>query len=102
RFRPGRTPWPLANRRSFRFLFVGGTVWRKGIDVLLLAYVRAFRPTDDVCLVVKDAPPGGGYDGKTDRDAVRRLQAMAGTPEIEYLEADLDEEEMARLYAACH
>ena len=36
------------------FLFVGGTIWRKGIDVLLAAWARAFGPGDDVRLVVKD------------------------------------------------
>ncbi len=38
----------------FRFLFVGGTIFRKGIDVLIEAYVRAFQGRRDVVLTIKD------------------------------------------------
>ena len=39
--RPGRSP----SRRPTVFLFVGGTIYRKGIDLLLDAYGRPSRPT---------------------------------------------------------
>src|SRR5262249_23475938 len=42
RFRPGAEPLPLRTSKRFKFLFVGGTIYRKGIDVLLAAYGRAF------------------------------------------------------------
>ena len=35
RFRPGLDPYPLATRKRVKFLFVGGTIFRKGFDVLL-------------------------------------------------------------------
>src|SRR6185436_3211465 len=41
-------------RAGCTFLFVGGTIWRKGIDVLLAAWAQAFGPADDVRLVIKD------------------------------------------------
>ena len=41
-------------KRSFAFLFVGGTLKRKGFDILLAAYTSAFSPDDDVSLIVKD------------------------------------------------
>ena len=43
-FRPGLEPLALPPGPTFRFLFVGGTIFRKGIDVLLEAFARAFRP----------------------------------------------------------
>src|ERR1051326_2525847 len=38
----------------FVFLYVGGTLHRKGVDILLDAYLSAFSPSDDVCLLIKD------------------------------------------------
>ncbi len=59
RFHPGAKPFPLKTTKPFRFLFVGGTIHRKGIDVLLKAYAETFAANDPVCLVIKDmgAPP---------------------------------------------
>ena len=47
-FRPGLEPLALQAGPAFRFLFVGGTIFRKGIDVLLAAFARAFQPNEDV------------------------------------------------------
>ena len=44
----------LKTKKSFHFLFVGGTIFRKGIDTLLQAYLDEFSAKDDVCLVIKD------------------------------------------------
>ena len=89
----------LPTTKRFRFLFVGATVPRKGVDVLLAAYRRAFRASDDVCLVVKDHARDVFYDGVRlagapddgDRDA----------PEILYLDDELAPAELAALYRAC-
>ena len=57
--RPRRASRRRGRRARFRhekstvFLFVGGTTYRKGIDILLEAYGRAFTSDDDVCLVLK-------------------------------------------------
>ena len=53
-FRPGLEPLPLATGPETRLLFVGGTIHRKGIDLLLTAFARAFRPADGVGLVIKE------------------------------------------------
>jgi len=45
-FRPGLAPLALPPGPDVRFLFVGGTIFRKGIDLLLSAFARAFsHPT---------------------------------------------------------
>ncbi|HEY4442058.1 MAG TPA: methyltransferase domain-containing protein, partial [Candidatus Elarobacter sp.] len=46
-------PFPLPTQKPFRFLFVGGALPRKGIDVLLAAYRRAFTRADETTLVLK-------------------------------------------------
>lgn len=102
RFTPGTPPRPLATRKSFRFLFAGGTIHRKGIDLLLAAYAAEFSATDDICLVIKDMGGNGIYQGQTAVEMIRSFQACPHHPEVLYLDDMLDDREMAGLYAACH
>jgi glycosyltransferase involved in cell wall biosynthesis/tetratricopeptide (TPR) repeat protein len=100
-FNPGVAPLDLLTAKRFRFLFVGGTIARKGADVLLDTYVRAFGPEDDVCLVVKDFGVDSFYRDQGLGPEIRRLQGDPGVPEILYLDADLPPELMGGLYRAC-
>jgi glycosyltransferase involved in cell wall biosynthesis/tetratricopeptide (TPR) repeat protein len=98
-FKPGHSPLVLPTKQPKRFLFMGGTAWRKGIDVLLEAWSRAFRRSDGVCLVVKET------GASADPAAIRRIRAMQSDPraaEIVYLGEELAEKDLPRLYAACH
>ena len=101
RFRPGATPVPLPTRKRFKFLFVGGTIVRKGVDLLLEAYGRAFTSDDDVCLVVKDVGEKAFYAGQTAGDLILEFLRRPGAPEVVYLGGALPAERMAGLYAAC-
>jgi glycosyltransferase involved in cell wall biosynthesis len=100
-FRPDGARFPLATRRTCRFLFLGGTIHRKGFDLLLETYVRTFRAGEDVCLVIKEQ--GGGVYGTPGLPAqLARLRAEdPQAPEIEYRTDDLSEAELASLYRAC-
>jgi len=100
-FCPGWPPFGLATTKKFKFLFVGGTIFRKGIDVLLDAYVAAFRRGDDVCLVIKDLGVGTFYSGQTAEARIAQLQAQADAPEIEYVSRTLTPAELASLYCSC-
>ena len=103
--RPGGLPARTRSRcrcrpgPDFRFLFVGGTIYRKGIDLLLAAFARAFRPSDGVGLVIKDMGTQSFYRGQTAEAAVAELRER-GYP-VEYIDRALDERELAGLYAAC-
>jgi glycosyltransferase involved in cell wall biosynthesis/tetratricopeptide (TPR) repeat protein len=101
RFHPDAPPLALPTRKRFRFLFVGGTLYRKGADILLDAYCRTFRREDDVCLVVKEMGASSFYAGQTQRDRLRALAGDAAVPEVVYVEDDLDEAELPGLYTAC-
>lgn len=101
RFGPTAPPLRLATERRFRFLFVGGAIPRKGIDVLLRAYLRAFRRDDDVCLVIKGFGERTLYQGQTLSDEIRRLQRHPRAPEILFLSEDLPARDVAGLYTAC-
>ena len=101
RFHPGAAPMPLPTKKSFKFLFVGGTIHRKGPDVLLEAYLQSFTAADDVCLVIKDFGGQSVYAGQTLEARIRAAQARPGAPEILYLNQELPPEALPGLYTAC-
>ena len=100
-FRPDAKPLALATRKSFKFLFVGGTIYRKGPDVLLRAYLDTFTAADDVCLVIKDFGGNSVYQGQTLGAQIKAAQAQPNAPEILHLTDDLPPESLPRLYTAC-
>ena len=56
RFRPDVEPMTITELKGtycFQFLFVGGTLFRKGIDLLLEAYRQEFDAQEEVALVIK-------------------------------------------------
>jgi glycosyltransferase involved in cell wall biosynthesis len=102
-FLPGDPgPVNLGTQKRFKFLFVGGTLERKGIDVLIEAYVQAFGPDDDVALIVKDFGLGGFYRMVSLREKIFEIQRRPGTPEIVYSEADLTTNQLVALYRSCN
>jgi glycosyltransferase involved in cell wall biosynthesis/predicted Zn-dependent protease len=101
RFHPGVAPMPLATRKRFKFLFVGGTIPRKGADLLLQTYLDEFTAQDDVCLVVKDFGGQSVYAGQTLEAQIRAAQSRPGAPEILYLNEELPPEALPSLYTAC-
>jgi glycosyltransferase involved in cell wall biosynthesis/tetratricopeptide (TPR) repeat protein len=101
RFHPEVPPLELATKKRFKFLFVGGTIHRKGPDVMLNAYLRRFTAQDDVCLVIKDFGGKSVYAGQTLESQIRAAQAKPGAPELLYLNEELPPDALPRLYAAC-
>jgi len=100
-FTPEGERFPLRTTKACRFLFLGGTIHRKGIDLLLAAYLKTFRAQDDVCLVIK-GQEGGVYRGSSLAETLRRVREEdPQAPEIEYLACDLDEAQVAALYRSC-
>jgi tetratricopeptide (TPR) repeat protein len=80
---------------------VGGTIARKGIDILIETYIKTFTIQDDVCLVIKDMGGHAFYKGQTAAEMILELQARPDTPEIEYIDQTLNDAELAGLYTAC-
>lgn len=100
-FTPEAPPLLLPTRKTFRFLYVGGTIARKGFDRLLEAYLAEFRTEDDVCLVVKDVGTDSFYRGVNYREQVLAAQADPKRPEVLYWDQPLTSGQLASLYTAC-
>ena len=101
-FRPEGPALPLRNDRAVRLLFVGGTINRKGFDLLLDTYLDTFGPDDDVCLVVKPFGGDSVYQHAAMDDRLRACADDPGSAAIEIIDRRLTRVEMAELYRACH
>ncbi|MGD1067084.1 MAG: glycosyltransferase [Vulcanimicrobiaceae bacterium] len=97
-FRPDGDHAQLAVRGQFRFLYVGGTIWRKGADIAVNAFLNAFGPTDDVCLIVKDVGGGSVYRDQSMRALIEPVTGRTDLAEVVYSDAVLDDEALAALY----
>lgn len=89
-------PHPRIDRqRPFVFLHVSSCFPRKGVDVLLAAYVEAFGRDDPVRLVVKTFP-NPHNDAAQQIEELRRRHPNA--PAVDLIDEDLDEQAVLRLY----
>jgi glycosyltransferase involved in cell wall biosynthesis/predicted SAM-dependent methyltransferase len=100
-FTPNGNTYPLKTIKKLKFLYVGGTIYRKGIDILLQSYIKAFSNDDDVCLIIKDIGGDTFYKGQTAEELIRDIQRNSHSPEIIYIKDYLSEQEMASLYRSC-
>ena len=84
---------PLPTQKGFRFLFNGGLLPRKGIDVLLSAYTSAFKANDNVTLIIHSV-----YGDDFQLDEILELQKAPYKPEVLLFQKDLSQFEMVQLY----
>ncbi|HEX4760053.1 MAG TPA: glycosyltransferase [Thermoleophilaceae bacterium] len=100
RFTPDGPERELPSQAGCTFLFVGGSIWRKGVDVLLRAWEEAFGPDDDVQLVIKDFGTTSHYRNQTAGHAVRELARRDDVAPVIYIDDDVSPDELAALYRA--
>jgi glycosyltransferase involved in cell wall biosynthesis/tetratricopeptide (TPR) repeat protein len=100
-FEPLGPPIGMPTRKAFKFLFVGGLIWRKGLDLLMAAYDATFGPQHDVSLVLKNCGERGVYSKCSGADQVRERIKRTDLPEVVLIDEDLSDIEMAALYRAC-
>jgi glycosyltransferase involved in cell wall biosynthesis len=95
-FSPAGESLRLHTKKHFKFLFVGGSIYRKGIDVLLESFSHAFTSKDDVCLIIKDLGVNTIYRGQTAQDLIRKYREQKDMPEVLYLGEEFGQEELSR------
>ena len=100
-FCPEGQRWRPEGSRVFVFLFVGGTITRKGIDLLLQAYGDSFTPDDDVTLVIKDSGSTTSYQHNSRLSQVFNFAAQLSSPHVVTIAKELDDSELAALYRGC-
>ncbi|MEJ2007787.1 MAG: glycosyltransferase family 4 protein [Acidobacteriota bacterium] len=97
-FKPEGPVWQPEGCRGFVFLFVGGAIARKGIDVLWNAYCRAFTSADDVTLVIKDIGSSTFYKDMTQLEELSRVSGNTRSPHLVVLTELFDDSKLASLY----
>lgn len=100
-FRPDGPVRRLPTEKPFRFLYVGGTIFRKGFDRLLAAYLAEFTSEDDVCLVIKDVGTSTFYQPQSMREQIHAAQADPTNPAIVYFDEEMTPGQLAALYRSC-
>jgi glycosyltransferase involved in cell wall biosynthesis/tetratricopeptide (TPR) repeat protein len=98
-YRPDAQPYLFPGPKRFRILFVGGTLRRKGIDLLLEAFAQEFRPDEPVTLVIKGMGGRSFYHGQTAERLIATYRDRGLS--IEEIDHDLTEAELAGLYVGC-
>ena len=96
----GPTSRPQGSRK-FLFLFVGGAIRRKGVDVLLEAYKAAFDCGEDVSLVLNVSGTTGAYQHNTLTQQLQEIVNDPRSPYVQLLTRALDDVTLASLYRGC-
>ncbi len=97
KFRPGVSPLQLHTATSFKFLYSGSIIDRKGINLLLEAFTEEFGESDDVCLVIRD----NLVDVTPENFAIReKIRLLKQKPEIIFYSEELEKEQVPGLYTA--
>lgn len=92
------TQYPVPGK-GFRFLHVSSCFPRKGVDVMLEAYGKAFNSDDDVSLVIKTfANPHN--EVRTWLDNVRGENPAY--PAVHIIEGDISDAQLKHLYSSCN
>ena len=100
RFTPDGPAYELPRKAATTFLFVGGTTWRKGADVLIEGWRRAFGPDDDAQLVVKDFGVNGAYRNQGAGEQIKQLIETGTAAPIVYMDEELAHDDLPALYRA--
>lgn len=102
-FCPEAIPLQIPQRRGFNFLSVFDWQQRKGYDVLLRAYLREFKPDEDVALILKVSQ---ATDNLSDLPAqiacfVERVAGLGlgKAPPVILINGFIPQQDMPRLYA---
>lgn len=82
------------------FIYVGCHQFRKGHDILLRAWAKAFGKYDPVNLIFKDTP--SIYGESPLAETITRLQYVGNAAKIEYCDDELSQAEIAKLYKKAH
>lgn len=89
----------LVHGKTFRFLHVSSCFPRKGVEILLEAYGRAFTSQDEVTLIIKTFP----NPHNEIRRWLRYAQAQfENYPDVQIIEDDLSQAQLKSLYLQSH
>lgn len=90
--------YPLKTTKKFKFLHISSCFPRKGVDVLLESYSKAFTSSDDVVLIIKTFP---NPHNDIEKQIENIKKQNPNIPQIELINKDLEEEYIVWFYQNC-
>ena len=82
----------------FNFVYVGNSQWRKGLDLLINVWHKAFKKYDKTTLIIKD---NSSIYGKNNvLNEIIKMQYKTECAEVIYIDENISEEDMANIYKA--
>lgn len=100
-FRPEGPSSRPQGSRGFVFLFVGGALRRKGVDLLMDAYRSAFDTGEDVTLLLVVLGVSGAYQHNSLMQEVLEAASDEIGPHVQPLLETVDDATLANLYRGC-
>lgn len=97
-FNPGVSPVKINGLKGFNFLYAGVFTERKGIDVLIRAYLDEFGADEDVALVIKEAMRQRHYGPWIDR-IMASVKNIKSAPKIIHI--NKADRSIAGYFTAC-
>ena len=84
------------NPDRFNFVYVGNSQWRKGLDLLINIWHKAFKKYDKCTLIIKD---NSSIYGKNNvLNEIIKMQYKTECAEVIYLDKNITEEEMSIIF----
>ena len=80
----------------FNFVYVGNSQWRKGLDLLINVWHKAFKKYDKCTLIIKDNSTIYGKNNVLNE--IIKMQYKTECAEVIYLDKNITEEEMSDIY----
>lgn len=97
-FRPDGATLRPQGSRAFIFLFVGGAIRRKGIDLLLDAYKSAFDPGEPVTLILLISGSSAAYQHNSWLAEIKATATDPAQPHILPIFESIDDPTLTSLY----
>ena len=91
------SPYKLKSNKKVKFLHISSAFPRKGIELLLEGFYKAFTRDDDVCLVLKTFP---NPHNEVEKILKQLNETYNNPPEVEWINCDLPQEKLFGLYKA--
>lgn len=96
-YHPNVKPLKILNAEGFKFLYVSEFNYRKGVDLLLRAYIEEFTSKDKATLILRIFPVPRLLS------LIKKLsKGRSGLPKIVYVEEHVPAEKMPNLYKTCN
>jgi len=102
-YSPDVSPDPLYLSQKFTFFYCGDWSYRKGVDVLIRAFCKTFKPSENVRLLLLTHYQGNGKNTSEERifaelQDIFEREKILSSPEISFIFEHIDDAKMPSVF----